>query len=420
LVRSAEAFAKEKEGRRREERLDRVRQGGLILQAASRHRERLALCRALNGSWRMAKWQSVIRSLDASAAREQRRLRADSEALKAKLDQERIAAAKFHESEAGEAERNELVLEETNAILEEVQRERQQQADLLESLRNELELTSRSEAQALHEAAEVRAQKLALEADQRATSRELGQVRAELREARQAVERHAQAEVLREREFSEHSQALQQKALVWNLQAHDSEREVREHAARVEREVEERARKAEQTLEKMLEEQTRNSELQASMAEEQERSIRHLEELVKEQGSQLRHERRERSKSADQLRASASLTESKSLLLQEQVAALRQQLQREQAELRASERAWAGDRAALLSAVVKAPTPLLNDDDDGPMLRASSQRGRRRTPKASASPLRNSSTTRSILGRGNCPWHGSGKAARLLEEGRLG
>lgn len=415
--RSATTLDQRTAARDQVDKLERVRQGGLILQATARHRQRMALCRALNGSWRTAKWQSVVRSLDASAAREQRRLRADGEALRAQLDEERHLAHQLRTSEVLEAERNDLALEETNAILRDVHREREYQAQTVDRVRAELRREVESEAEALRranqsvtaEAAEAatlrgvlweaRSQAASLESDHRAAVKELGVLRTELREARQTVEKQAQAELQRERE-----------ALVWNIQVHDAERDARERAARTERETEDR-------LERRIEDHTRQSELQASMAEDQERNIRHLEDLVKEQGHQLRQERRERSKSVDQLRNSASITESKSLLLQEQVTALRQQLQREQAELRASERAWAGDRVALLSAVVKPLSHLDAADeyvDDGPHMRASSQRGRRRMPRASTSPLRTSSRIRSIGGRGNCPWHGSGKAARIL------
>merc|ERR1712226_59674 len=98
-------------------------------------------------------------------------------------------------------------------------------------------------------------------------------------------------------------------------------------------------------------------ELQTAMTEEQERSIRRLEDLLKEQSDQLRRERREHAKGLEQLKSCSEKSTTKSSLLEEQVSALRQQLHREQSELRASERAWASDRAALLTTVAACERP---------------------------------------------------------------
>lgn len=72
----------------------------------------------------------------------------------------------------------------------------------------------------------------------------------------------------------------------------------------------------------------------ATEAEDQEKNIRHLEDLLKEQGEQLARERNEHQRASNasgsppfkakqarcvRLRASASLSESKTSLLQEQV-----------------------------------------------------------------------------------------------------
>lgn len=408
--------------RARLDKLERVRQGSLILQTATRHRERLALCRALHGSWRTATWQSVVRSVDASASRELRRLRADGDALKSQLEEERKKSALLQSSEAEEANRNNAALEETSVILREVRQERRHQAEVVESLRGELRQEARVMEALRKQAAEVatlrgvlqetHTQSASFEADKRAAVYELGIVRSELRDA----ERKAQAQ-------GQQAQALQQQVSGLTLRTHEAEHDVLERAARMERDMEERAWKAEQKLQRRLDEQTRASELQASMAEEQERSINYLEEVVKEQGNQLRHERRERSKSAEQLRTSASLTESKSVLLQEQVSALRAQLQREQAELRASERVWAGDRAALLVAArseVSEPGFVLSAGGAARKHRAAS-RTSSSPHRARMSSVGGSRDQRAVTGghgghdgHGNCPWHGSGRAARML------
>merc|ERR1712087_612867 len=122
------------------------------------------------------------------------------------------------------------------------------------------------------------------------------------------------------------------------------------------REIVDHAWQSEQRLEDALADRTRAAQLQTAMTEEQERSIRRLEELLKEQSDQLRRERREHAKGLEQLKSSSDTSLNKSSLLEEQVAALRQQLHREQAELRASERAWASDRAALLTTVAAVGT----------------------------------------------------------------
>merc|ERR1712039_741684 len=115
----------------------------------------------------------------------------------------------------------------------------------------------------------------------------------------------------------------------------ETEQKLEEEARRRTREIVDRAWKSESRLQDALEDRTRAAELQTAMTEEQERSIRRLEELLKEQSDQLRRERREHARGLEQLKSSSETSLSKSVLLEEQVTALRQQLYREQTELRA-------------------------------------------------------------------------------------
>merc|ERR1740138_382025 len=133
--------------------------------------------------------------------------------------------------------------------------------------------------------------------------------------------------------------------------AAEAEAETQAKAQQGLREEEQRAKHTEQQLEGMLENHTWALDEQGALAQEQDRNIRRLEELLREQSDQARRERRDHSRGVDQLISTASLSESKTQLCEEQTAALRRQLYQQQAELRASERAWASDRAALLATV---------------------------------------------------------------------
>lgn len=389
-----------------QQKLQRVWQGLMMLESVARHRQRLALSQALSGSWRTARWQALVRTLDASASREQRRLRADCDSLRVQLVSSEEQAMRFSALEVGEAERNDQTREEAQAILVAVQKERAKKADEIQRW-EAMEAEARDDSMELRdELNEALSKAMLLEAEQNQLVQELSAARTALKDAQSTSEEHVQAELKRERIFHEQAQALQQKALASGYEMRDAEREIRERAERAEREVADRARKSEQVLEQMLQEKGHACDLQASMADEQDRNIRNLESLLKEQREQLQRERESRTKDLDTLRASASFSESKSCLLQEQVTALRQQLQREHSELndmRASERAWYSDRAALLSAVAS--------------------KGHHRTRSSNAAVRRKASPAPAITAHGqrdshgNCPWHGrgaGGKAAPAL------
>lgn len=391
-----------------QQKLQRIWQGLMMLHSIARHRKRLALSQALSGSWRTARWQALVRTLDSSSSREQRRLRADCDSLRFELASSEQQAMRYSALEVGEAERNDQTREEAQAILVAVQKERAKKADEIKRW-EAMEAEARDDSMELRdELNEALSRAMLLEVEQNQLVQELSAARTALKDAQTTSEEHVQAELKRERIFHEQAQALQQKALASGYEMRDVERDVRERAERAEKEVAERARKSEQVLEQMLQEKGHACDLQASMADEQDRNIRNLESLLKEQREQLQRERESKTKDLDTLRASASFTESKSCLLQEQVTALRQQLQREHSELndmRASERAWYSDRAALLSAV------------------ASQGQHRTRSSSTSAAGRRKASPAPAITAHGqreshgNCPWHGrgaGGKAAPAL------
>ncbi|CAE8611984.1 unnamed protein product, partial [Polarella glacialis] len=179
----------------RAEKLERIRQGGLKLQSLLNHRQTLGVCKALNGSWRAARWQALVRSLDASAAREQRRLRADCDGLRAQLVVSEEEAFRFSSLEAGMAERSDQTREDAEA------RAWEESAELREELRQALARIS------------------TLESERRAATKEVGLVRSELSETTRSLsDQTAQAELRRERAFHEQAQALQQQALTSGLQ----------------------------------------------------------------------------------------------------------------------------------------------------------------------------------------------------------
>ncbi|CAJ1436854.1 unnamed protein product [Effrenium voratum] len=211
-----------------------------------------------------------------------------------------------------------------------------------------------------------------------------------------------QAEMQRERAYHEQVQALQQRASAANHEAQEEEHRLQLRVAKMEEEMQETHQKSEKAMEQMLQEKQRAVELQTSIAEDQEKNIRNLEDLLKEQEQQLTRERKEHLRGVDSLRASAAMSESKSCLLQEQVVALRQQLQREQQELMASERAWSSDRAALLCAVTNSSLP-----PSRARTRSSSRR------KASPAPASPAPGPGGSPGGARCPWHGPGAARKL-------
>jgi len=440
----------------RDDRLECTRQGAMILHGIVQRRCLLALSRALHGPWRIARWQSLVRALDASSAREQRRLRSDIDLLKASLAGAEEEASRSQDMWSGEAQRNQQAQEETASIVQAIERERRQHAAVLDSLNFELQQTKdaelaaferarEAEAELTHEAAaleqelrETRARNALLEGERRTHVREMTAVKDELAEVGFVAEEQGRVCRDREQQFDEHARGLAEHARTLEERLRQTELATTERARETEKtaeeraevrvrvaaaEAEERARHAEKEIDRVIAERDRTSELQAAMAEEQDRSIRRLEDLLKEQADQLRRERRDHSKGLEHLKSSASLNESKTKLFEEQVAALRQQLHREQSELRASERAWAGDRAALLAAVA-------NSLPQVP--RTSPQRtGSRRRCGSATSPNRKSgmqtggrscllsAPARNGLGSnshswGVCPWHPNSSSAGAI------
>mmetsp|Transcript_105407 Transcript_105407/g.187456 ORF Transcript_105407/g.187456 Transcript_105407/m.187456 type:complete len:814 (+) Transcript_105407:2003-4444(+) len=408
----AEVRAEREMGEKTEEdRMRCIRQGGLMLASLVQHRQRLALCQALIGNWRAKRWLSLVRTLDASSAREQRRLRADCDSLRVQLATSEDEALRAISLEADQAERSDHTREEASAILEAVRKERAAQADRVQQSEVAEAEAQETNLELVQELTQARSRATILEAERRSMSRELGVLRNELREARGAVEEAGQAEMQRERDFHEQAQALHERAINSGHEMMDAQREIRERAERVEKEVADRAKASEKALESLLQEKGRAIELQQSMADEQDRNIRHLEDLLKEQGQQMEREREDHSKGLDSLRASASFSESKTCLLQEQVVALRQQLQKEHSELRASERAWSSDRAALLSAVANQQLPTAiaapRRSTEGSLRRSSSAKPREEKDGRMAQ------ATASGGQHGRCPWHGRGAAGRI-------
>jgi len=380
----------------------RMRNGLQILATLVTHRLHLGMAQAFHGQWRALRWQSMVRALDASVARDQRRMMAESDHLRAQLLACREEAFESRARTAAEEERGDRTRQEAEEIVEAVRRERASQVGKMATLES-------SEAQALEQSQELQfqldqalAQVSRLEDQKRDTDGDLRALHLELQDARLQGEELSQAEMHRERAFHEQVQALQQQALSSQHAVQDAERDFRHQLDRLETEAKEAAEKSELTMEFRLQEKQRAVELQASIAEDQERNIRHLESLLKEQGDQLSRERNDHMRGLESLRASASLSESKSCLLQEQVVALRQQLQREHQELLASEKAWSSDRAALLSAVASQEPLALRP----PARTRSSSASRRKASPSPKDPGGSVSVAR-------CPWHGPGSAKKL-------
>lgn len=354
----------------------RVQHGASILDNLMRRR----LQQALLGHWRVLRWQHMVRSLDSSFARDQRRMLAETDALRSQLLQSHDEALELRALKASEQNKALRTQQEAEAIVEAVKKERANQAAKMQDMeasKNAMEQLCSKLRDQLDQAMSEVSQ---LENEKRNAMQQLCSLQSDLDDAQRQREEMSQAEMQRERAFQEQVQALQQRAL--NREA----------------ELQDAAQRSEKTLEQKLHEKQRAVELQTSIAEDQEKNIRHLEDLLKEQGDVLARERNDHQRGLNALRASASLSESKTSLLQEQVVALRQQLQREHQELMASERAWSSDRAALLSAVTNHP---IAPEKTGAAKRSSSAKSRKPSP-ASPKP-----------GSTRCPWHGAHGSKKL-------
>lgn len=335
---------------------------------------RSRLQQALLGHWRVLRWQAMVRSLDSSFARDQRRMLAEADSLRSQLVQSHDEALELRALKASESQKALRTRQEAEAIVEAVKKERANQAAKL----HEMETSKKSVEQLCEKLREQLDQATSevthLDAEKRSAMQQLCTLQSDLENAQQQREDLMQAEMQRERAYHEQVQLLQQRAL------------------KREAELQETSQKSEKALELKLQEKQRAVELQTSIAEDQEKNIRHLEDLLKEQNDVLSRERNDHQRGLNALRASASLSESKTSLLQEQVVALRQQLQREHQELIASERAWSSDRAALLSAVSNPPEKTAALPPSGK--RGISARSRKASP-SSPKP-----------GATRCPWHG--------------
>lgn len=352
----------------------RLRHAVLMLDQLVRSR----LQQALLGHWRVLRWQAMVRSLDSSFARDQRRMLAEADSLRSQLVQSHDEALELRALKASESQKALRTRQEAEAIVEAVKKERANQAAKL----HEMETSKKSVEQLCEKLREQLDQATSevthLDAEKRSAMQQLCTLQSDLENAQQQREDLMQAEMQRERAYHEQVQLLQQRAV------------------KREAELQETSQKSEKALELKLQQKQRAVELQTSIAEDQEKNIRHLEDLLKEQNDVLSRERNDHQRGLNALRASASLSESKTSLLQEQVVALRQQLQREHQELIASERAWSSDRAALLSAVSNPPEKT-----------ALPPSGKRSTARRKASP------SSPKPGATRCPWHGPHGSKKL-------
>ncbi|CAK0818862.1 unnamed protein product [Prorocentrum cordatum] len=415
---AAEAHERERRGA---ERSRRVEQGAALLAAVVRHRQRMALVGALHGRWRPLRWQGLLRAVDAAAAREQRRLRADAEGARARLAAAEVEATCLGQMAQGEAQRNDEARAEATSILQAVRRERAAHEASLRSVRDELrsseaaaasatERLRRAEAARQAEVAPLAAELREARVREARADGELAAARSELSDARLAAERGGLAEAQQERALQERAGALERRVLECQAQAQAALRR-----------AEGRAERAEEELRLAAAERQRECEQQAAVLGQQDQSIERLERALREQGEQIRRER----EGLGQLETSATASAGRAQLLEEQVSLLRQQLHREQAELRASERAWASDRAALLTTVA-----------DGLHAAAGPARHRRASAKhrpcgassARAGELPAPAEPRGLAGeppaaagagRG-CPWHSHENCPRSQAPGPIG
>ncbi|CAE7034185.1 unnamed protein product, partial [Symbiodinium sp. KB8] len=268
--------------RGRQEQQQRMRNGLRILSVIVKHRVQMALAQAFHGQWRASRWQAMVRQLDASVLRDQRRMRAEAETLRAQVVACREEAYEMRARTAAEEVRGDRTREEAQEIVEAVRRERASQAEQMADLRN-------SEREALEQSQDLRerlehalSQVDRLEGSKQNALEDLRSLQTELQEARERSEELSKAEIQLERAHHEQVQALQQQAVLAQNAARDREEEHRKKLDHVQKEAQESAQSSEKTWELRLQEKERACEMQTSIAEDQERNIRHLESLLKD------------------------------------------------------------------------------------------------------------------------------------------
>jgi len=336
----------------RGEILQRIQHGAILLQAFVRHKNRLVATSVIHEKLIQARWQAVLRTCDASALRDQRRLRAECSSLRVELAGATEDTERLRLLEVSQARRNDEAQVEASSILEAVQRERATKGASVSALRSLLQQTKAAEAAALERASAVEAslarETMELEGDlheanarvalqeggRRSVTWELGCARSELRAAQDSLQE-------REATLGQQARVLQQQAWQCREQARISEQtgqtqalhyehEVREWHLAAEQRLEVAEKEAERGLKTRLQVAEARLEHQAAMAEEQDRSIQRLEDLLQEECEQLLYERQNHGRDLDELRSSASLSECRNSLLEEHAAALRRQLREEQ------------------------------------------------------------------------------------------
>eukprot|EP00928_Gymnodinium_smaydae_P067805 TRINITY_DN5079_c0_g3_i1.p1 TRINITY_DN5079_c0_g3~~TRINITY_DN5079_c0_g3_i1.p1 ORF type:complete len:1918 (-),score=258.91 TRINITY_DN5079_c0_g3_i1:74-5827(-) len=411
--------------------LENIRQGATLLQSIFGRCKLSVLSNVIHGPWRGAVWESEMRSIDSWSLRESRRGRADSEAVWKKMVATRNDVRHLRAQGASLAEWNDEALAETRQIMDDIATRRSEQEQALTELRTklmqsevleqaamesirEMEFARSNEAGAQRQRlrvdiarfeeqlTEARAFNAKSETERNAHSLELSTVRSELVEAQKSADELARRRMLQKRSGGERIKSLKQELQSVHKRGLEAESAIEARSRKAVLELEERAKREEETLSEECEQRSRACELHSSLAEEHERTIQHLEELLRNQGDQLRRSRESHSLDLRQINDSASFSESKSCLLQEQVSTLTQQLRREQSELKAYEKAWSCDRAALLTAIStdkgQAVTPSRRSSNHCP-----GRLGRCRG--ASPNSMRASSFGRraSLAGEGGCP-----------------
>mmetsp|Transcript_23452 Transcript_23452/g.54659 ORF Transcript_23452/g.54659 Transcript_23452/m.54659 type:complete len:1652 (+) Transcript_23452:69-5024(+) len=415
-------------------KLVQMHKGLLLLDAVLKRHNKVSMSRALHYRWRNLRWQGMLSTIDAAAAREQRRWRLECDSIRSELRSSRHEVSELKQMELAEVERNDEAQSEARTIQRAIRRDKSQHEATLAALRSELRVSEEREV-ALREAAfermhnadisvnETRSMILAAEREGAIATHNLEQSLhearerlaelsgerqvalyecMELRSATAAAEDKCHAAAQQEAALRGRTADLQNEVAAANRAAELESVAAQDHIKAVEAEAQDRVRVWEQHVQQLETQQKFTSELQTAMVEEQDRSIQRLEELLKEQQDQLRRDRRDHSKGLDQVRSSVAATESKSYLLEEQVDALRQQLHHEQAEFRASEKAWQNDRSAFLTAVSSS---------------LDSKKASKGSKRAAASPLVATQATparaqmamagpplRHSFSR--CPWHG--------------
>merc|ERR1719362_615544 len=104
--------------------LQRIQQGAVLLQSFLQHKNRLLATSVFHEKLIPARWQAVLRTCDASALRDQRRLRAECSALRVELAGAAEDTESLRKLEVSQAMRNDEAQAEASSILEAVQRER--------------------------------------------------------------------------------------------------------------------------------------------------------------------------------------------------------------------------------------------------------------------------------------------------------